>query len=264
MILDGRKLAHQIADDLASQKVPEGKLAVVQVGSDPVSTLYVSKKKEMADTLRVQFLLAKFDEQIGQQELISEIKKLNQDDLIRGIIVQIPLPSHIDRLKIAGSVAWQKDIDGFHYILQSQNFSCVPPTVLAIVELLDFYKIPIQGQKIIIVGGGFLVGQPLFNFFKNKDLDVRILEKNDAGYEKILFDADIAVVSTGGGREFKQEEFKDGATIIDASTVSEEGKIKGDIVYDESWPTSKNIAPVPGGVGPVTVAMLFKNFYFNL
>ncbi len=264
MILDGRKLASKIVADLSSAVAPKGKLVVVQVGRDPVSTLYVAKKREMAASLAVEFCLAQFDELIGEDELIEEVKRLNQDDSVRGIIVQIPLPKHIDRAKIAKAVDSQKDIDGFHCILGAKKYVCVPPTVLAIFELLEFYKISLKGKKIVIVGGGFLVGKPLFNFLKSRNLDVTILEKGNRDYSKTLKKADIAVVSTGGGRRFGEEEFKSGATIIDASTVAEEGKIQGDVEFDGLWPEDKNLAPVPGGVGPVTVAMLFKNFYFKV
>lgn len=264
MILDGRQLAQKTIDLLSSTPPPRGKLVVVQVGHDPVSSLYVAKKREMASALGVDFLLAQFDELIGEEELIAEIKRINQDQTVRGIIVQIPLPKHINRVNVARSVAAEKDIDGFHCILESKKYSCVPPTVLAIFELLEFYKISLEKKQIVIVGGGFLVGKPLYQFLKAQNLDVKILEKDDPKYLQILREADVAVVSTGGGRRFREDEFKDGATVIDASTVSEEGKIQGDVKYDENWPQEKNLAPVPGGVGPVTVAMLFKNFYFNL
>jgi methylenetetrahydrofolate dehydrogenase (NADP+)/methenyltetrahydrofolate cyclohydrolase len=264
MILDGRKLSQKIINDLGAQPAPWGRLAVIQVGDDPVSTLYVAKKKEAAQALGIDFELNKFDEVISQSELINEIKRLNSDSSIRAILVQIPLPSQINRLEVAKEISPEKDIDGFHCILHSGNFKCVPPTVLAIVELLEFYKINLAEKKILIVGGGFLVGQPLFDYFKARGLNVEILGKKDQGYEEKLKEADIAIISTGGGRSFSFVDFKSGATVIDASTVAEEGKIRGDVENDILWPEDINLAPVPGGVGPVTVAMLFKNFFYNL
>lgn len=260
MILDGNKVAKKLLDQLKQKEKPLGEFIVVQVGRDKVSNLYVEKKREMAAWLGVDFKLKNFDESISQENLILEIEKLNNDKKIRGILVQIPLPSHIDRAKIASAIEIKKDVDGFAYILRSNGECFLPPTVLAIDAILDFYKIEKQGKKIEIVGGGFLVGQPLFRLWHENGLNVEILKKDSLNYKSRIKAADIVVVATGGGANFDASDFKSGATVIDASTMAENGKIRGD-VNSEGWPEDKNLAPVPGGVGPVTVAMLYKNFY---
>jgi len=245
---------------VAGRPAPEGKFVVVQVGSDPVSTLYLAKKKEMAEKLGIDFVLRQYDNNISQDELLIEIGKLNEEPSIKGILVQLPLPQHLNRVKIAGAVSAQKDIDGFHCILGKKKYKCVPPTVLAIDELLDFYQIEKTGKKILIVGEGFLVGKPLANFWRGNNLDVSILEIGGANYQEKLKKAEIVVIATGGGGHFSPKDFRTGAVVIDASTVSVGGKFGGD-VSRENWPGDKHLAPVPGGVGPVTVAMLFRNFF---
>jgi len=260
LILKGYKLSNHIISDLTSRHAPTQALAVVQVGDDPVSDLYVLKKQEMAAKLGINFRLIKLNQDILEEELKGEIEKLNEDLAIRGILVQMPLPAHIDRNVIASCIDPKKDIDGFHCILKSDYFKCLPPTILAIDEILDFYKIDKFNKKILIVGAGFLVGSPLFSFWERKHLDVSFLLSKDQGYNRKLKDADIVVVATGGGREFGPSDFKRGATVIDASTVSDEGKIRGDVQWQD-WPEDINLAPVPGGIGPVTVAMLYRNFF---
>lgn len=251
-------MADKIITEIKEKQI-SGSLAVVQVGDDPVSTLYVKKKCEMATELGIDFELVKLPTDIAQNELIKKIDRLSLDPKIRGILVQMPLPSEIDRNIISAQINPKKDVDGFHYILEGSKESPIPPTVLAIDGIIDFYKIEKENKNIVIVGGGFLVGKPLCNFWSNQGLKVSILEKDAPDYENKVFGADIIVISTAGGRVFDQSNFKSGATVIDASTVSENGKTHGDVLL-EGWPEDKNLAPIPGGIGPLTVAMLYKNF----
>lgn len=260
MNLDGNRVAKKIFNELKSKQAPLGRFVVIQVGHDKISGLYVEKKREMAAKLEVDFELKNFAELTTQENLIQEIKRLNNDSKVRGILVQIPLPSQIDRSKIAGAIEPSKDIDGFAYILKSSNAPFLPPTVLAIDEILDFYKIEKSNKKIEIVGGGFLVGRPLSRLWRANGLNAEILEKDSPNYQLRVKEADIVVVATGGGARFSARDFKLGATVIDASTMAEDGKIRGD-VDSEDWPDNINLASVPGGVGPVTVAMLFRNFF---
>lgn len=265
MILRGYPFAQMILGELKEKSVPKGKLVVVQVGDNPVSSLYITAKEKVAKNLKINFERKKFAAGITEPKLMAEIEKLNRDRKVSGILIQLPLPAspaggpvRLDREKIAAAISSQKDIDGFHYILAKAS-RFIPPTVLAIDGLLDFYRIERLGKKILIVGGGFLVGRPLRRFWREKH-EVEILEKGATDYFKKLKEADIVVLATSGGGKFSPDNFKDGATVVDASTVIEDGKLRGDIV-SQSWPDNLNLAPVPGGIGPVTVAMLFKNFY---
>jgi len=260
LILKGYKLARRIIADLGSRVPPTQELAVIQIGDNPVSDLYISKKREMASELGINFRLLRFDESITEAELIKQIDDLNDNPVVRGILIQMPLPQHIEKLKIAEEISLKKDVDGFGYIMRESGFKTFPPTVLAIDEILDFYHIKKENKKILIVGGGFLIGAPLEVFWKNKNFKPQILKANDENYEERLKQSDIVVVATGGGRVFNAEDFKSSATVIDASTVSDSGKIKGDVNLD-NWPDDISLVPVPGGVGPVTVAMLFRNFF---
>ncbi|MDH4358647.1 MAG: bifunctional 5,10-methylenetetrahydrofolate dehydrogenase/5,10-methenyltetrahydrofolate cyclohydrolase [Candidatus Berkelbacteria bacterium] len=260
MILEGRELASRIIKELGAAPPPRNCLAVIQVGNDPVSTLYVAKKKEIADELGVCLKLAKLPATATEDNILAEVLSLNDDSSVGGILVQMPLPQAADRNKIVSAIEPKKDPDGFHCLLKSEKFHCIPPTVLAIDEILDFYQIEKRNKNILVVGGGFLVGRPLFEFWKEKGFQVSILEKDASNYSEELKRAQIAVVSTGGGGRFSFQDFSAGAVVIDASTVSDDGKLRGDVEV-EGWPDDRHLCPVPGGIGPVTVAMLFKNFY---
>jgi len=259
MILDGRIVSEDIITETKKMDIPHGRFVVIQIGDDRISNLYVQKKQELAFELKVAFEVKKFGDDTSEEQLLKVIEDLNQDDSIKGILVQIPLPPAINRSKVASAIVKKKDVDGFHYLM-GEDGGLLPPTVLAIDALLNFYKIEKSGKKILIIGGGFLVGRPLYRFYKEMGCDASILEKDDPNYEKKIHTADIVVVATGGGKIFSSNLFKDGATVVDASTISQGGKIVGDIDKN-SWPPGINLAPVPGGVGPLTVAMLFSNFF---
>jgi len=259
MFLYGQKLAIKIIDELKTRPKPSGCLCAVQVGDDPVSSLYIEKKKEVADTLGVCFKVIKLKKEITQTDLISEIERLNANSKIGAIIVQLPLPEVLNRREVVAKIVPEKDVDGFSFILGEKS-KVIAPTILAIDELLDFYHIEKSNQKILIVGEGFLVGKPLGVFWRKEGLEIDMLLKDDEYYAEKLRDADIVVLAIGGGKTFGYQDFKVGATIIDASTVDDLGKVRGDVSLD-GWAEDKNIAPVPGGVGPVTVAMLFRNLF---
>lgn len=258
MILTGKPVSEKIFVDLQARNKPEGKFVAIQVGSNPVSSFYVEKKREIAQMLSVDFELVRIPEN-SVSKLTEEIEKLNSDPSVRSIMVQIPLPEGFSRGKIAGMIAGDKDIDGFSYIIGREDSKYFPPTVLAIDELLNFYNISKENKKILIVGEGFLVGRPLHRFWQDKKLNAEILKKDDAGYFEKIKNADIVVLATGAGLKLSDKNFKQHAVVIDASTVSENGAIKGDAQIDDSGVV--NIAPVPGGVGPITIAMLFRNFF---
>lgn len=259
MILYGAPLAQQIVSELQNKPLPSGKLAVIKVGDDLTSELYIQKKAEVAKNLSIDFEVMRLKDSIGVEEFKLQITKLNQDRGVRAILLQIPLPKNIDRNWAASLIDPKKDIDGFSYILGKSD-KPIPPTVMAISDLLKFYKIDLDQKTIVIVGGGFLVGKPLFRYFKERGQQVLILEKNAPQYKQILKSGDIVITATGGGGAFSSSDFKDHAVVIDASTVCESGATRGDVDIS-SWDNLKSLSPVPGGIGPVTVAELYKNFY---
>lgn len=258
MILFGKPVADKIFRELQSKTKPVGKFVAIQVGSNPVSSFYVEKKRRVAQMLNVDFELVRISEN-SASKLNDEIEKLNSDPSVRSIMVQIPLPEGFNREEIAAKIVSEKDVDGFSYIIGREDSKYLPPTVLAIDELLNFYNISKENKKILIVGEGFLVGRPLHRFWQDKKLNAEILKKDDAGYCEKIKNADIVVLATGAGLKLSDKNFKQHAVVIDASTVSENGAIKGDAQIDDSGVVS--IAPVPGGVGPITIAMLFRNFF---
>jgi methylenetetrahydrofolate dehydrogenase (NADP+)/methenyltetrahydrofolate cyclohydrolase len=254
MKLSGIPIALKIKNELKARNVPTGRLAIIQVGDDPVSSLYVRKKLEFASELNIQAESVRLE----ADKVESGVSALANDSRVRGIIVQLPLPEGVEREQIISLIPKEKDVDGFHYILENQYIT-YPPTVLAINEILSSYHVPLE-DGVLIVGGGFLVGKPLSKYLASKGIQVEILEKDSSDYRSKLKNAQVVIVATGGGRTFTDNDFKTGAYVIDASTVAEEKKIRGDVVSEGN---TIHLSGVPGGVGPVTVAKLFENF-FNL
>jgi len=259
MILLGKDIFNKLLNELARLDPPSRELAIVQVGDDRASNIYIKKKLELSERLNVRANVYKFSESISEQELLEKIDELNNNSEVSGILIQIPLPPHIDRMKICSGVSFEKDVDGFGYILGNKS-KVVPPTVRAIDEVLNFYNISKENKKIIIVGGGFLVGSPLYRYFREGGFDVELLSEDDDLYFERLQDADIVILATGGGAVFDHTHFAEGSVVIDASTIASDSKLYGDL--EASLIGDKfSFSPVPGGVGPVTVAMLFVNFY---
>ena len=258
MILKGKQLALEIAGEIKKLPLPQGSFVALKGSSDSTTEIYLKKKKEMAEFLGIDFKVIDISK-MSMDQARHLIEKLNEDINVHAIMIQMPLQINLDRDQLAKYISSDKDVDGFHFILGiSQKH--LPPTILAIWSLLERYQIELKDKKILIVGLGFLVGKPLFNFLKSKNIDVDVLEKDQENYFEKIKEADVVVVATGASLRLKESNFKDGATVIDASTISEGGKIVGDVDFD-CWPESKNLAPVPGGVGPLTITMLFKNFY---
>jgi len=252
MRLLGNQIASQIKKGLIRRPNLTAFFVVVQVGQDPVSNLYVKKKVEFAKDIGVPIEVKK----TSKDKIEKDLRSLSKDDRVKGIIVQLPLPEGLDREKVLGIIPKEKDVDGFNYIL-NRPFKSYPPTILAISKIMTDYNLPVK-EGVLIIGGGFLVGSPLRKFLNEKGIKAKILTKDDPDYDKKIKNSDVVVVATGGGRYFGQKDFKQGAFVIDASTVADEGKTRGDVNPEGEL---INLAPVPRGVGPVTVAMLFKNLY---
>jgi len=252
MTFEGKLLAEKILKELKVTNHHPG-LAVVLVGEDPVSLSYVQKKEEIAQNLGVVFKLYHLAGFSSQEEVEKLICDLNENKFIQGIVIQLPLPNGFEVDKILQTINPQKDIDGFSGIYPA-------PTVQAILELLDFYRIDVEGKKIVIVGHGRLVGKPLEVVLQKQGVKPIICNSKTENLSQITASADILISATGVAGIIKPEMVSKEAIVIDAGSSEVSGHILGDVekkVYEKV----KSYSPVPGGVGPVTVAILMRNLF---
>lgn len=238
-------------------------LAVIQVGHDEASKVYVKQKEKLALELGYKFIHKVFDENVDQDKLIRYIKKLNKDDSIDGILVQMPLPNHLDSSLIQNTVDSYKDVDGLTFInagrLVQGMPSLVPCTPKGIIDLLDEYKIKLEGSQVVVVGRSVLVGKPMANLLTNRNASVTICHSKTKDINLYTENADIVIVAVGKPGFLKEDMVKEGAVVIDVGINRMNGKLKGDVDYDNVSKVAGYITPVPGGVGPMTVYELMHN-----
>ena len=271
--IDGKAFSQVILEKIREEhnqlKEKYGKqagLAVVIVGNNPASQVYVRNKMKACENVGFYSENIELDENISEEELLQEIDKLNKNDRINGILVQLPLPSHINELKIIDSISPEKDVDGFHVanigkmvIGDETGFlSCTP---YGIMQLLEEYKIEIAGKDAVIIGRSNIVGKPLALMLIQKGATVQVCNSRTKDLRKKLNDADIIIVAAGVPKLLKKEDVKEGAVVIDVGINRVDGKICGDVDYEEVAERASYITPVPGGVGPMTIASLIKNTF---
>lgn len=271
--IDGKAFSQVILEKIREEhnqlKEKYGKqagLAVVIVGNNPASQVYVRNKMKACENVGFYSENIELDENISEKELLQEIDKLNKNDRINGILVQLPLPSHINELKIIDSISPEKDVDGFHVanigkmvIGDETGFlSCTP---YGIMQLLEEYKIEIAGKDAVIIGRSNIVGKPMALMLIQKGATVQVCNSRTKDLRKKLNDADIIVVAAGVPKLLKKEDVKEGAVVIDVGINRVDGKICGDVDYEEVAERASYITPVPGGVGPMTIASLIKNTF---
>lgn len=244
------------------------RLTVVMVGDDPASLSYVAAKKNQADVLGIDFHLQRFPENIDQKSVCKEITLLGSDRKTSGIIIQLPLPHNLARQKVLDSVPADKDVDGLTTsnqisISNGEKKAFIPPTPAAIFRLLDEYDISLMNKKILIVGFGDLVGKPLQKILAQKDISVDVINSATKDTKTLYKSADIVITAVGKPRLIKGEMLKLGVVVIDAGAAMERSGSKinmaGDADFSSVSKVASAISPVPGGVGPVTVAMLYEN-----
>ncbi len=280
-ILDGKKVSNDIKDEIAEvvsemkakgEKVPH--LAAVLVGENGASLTYVNSKVKSCERIGFDSTLVKLDATITEDDLLAEIDALNNNDAIDGFIVQLPLPKHIDEQKILLAINPDKDVDGFH----PTNFgkmaldmpSFIPATPFGIIELLERYKIETSGKHCVVIGRSHIVGRPMSILMSRKgfpgDATVTLTHSRTQNLEAITQSADIIISALGVPNFLKANMVKEGAVVIDVGitrvkddTATRGYKIVGDVDFEEVAPKSSYITPVPGGVGPMTIAMLLKN-----
>ena len=271
--IDGKAFSQVILEKIREEhnqlKEKYGKqagLAVVIVGNNPASQVYVRNKMKACENVGFYSENIELDENISEKELLQEIDKLNKNDRINGILVQLPLPSHINELKIIDSISPEKDVDGFHVsnigkmvIGDETGFlSCTP---YGIMQLLEEYEIEIAGKDAVIIGRSNIVGKPMALMLIQKGATVQICNSRTKDLRKKLNKADIIVVAAGVPKLLKKEDVKEGAVVIDVGINRVDGKICGDVDYEEVAERASYITPVPGGVGPMTIASLIKNTF---
>ena len=271
--IDGKAFSQVILEKIREEhnqlKEKYGKqagLAVVIVGNNPASQVYVRNKMKACENVGFYSENIELDENISEKELLQEIDKLNKNDRINGILIQLPLPSHINELKIIDSISPEKDVDGFHVanigkmvIGDETGFlSCTP---YGIMQLLEEYKIEIAGKDAVVIGRSNIVGKPMALMLIQKGATVQVCNSRTKDLRKKLNDADIIIVAAGVPKLLKKEDVKEGAVVIDVGINRVDGKICGDVDYEEVAERASYITPVPGGVGPMTIASLIKNTF---
>lgn len=265
MILEGKTLKNKILNELKEEislLTIKPTLAVIQVGNDPASDVYVSQKEKMAYSVGYNFIHEKLDEMVTQDELLDIINKYNNDSKIDGILVQMPLPKHLDENIIQNAIDYKKDVDGLTDVnagrLLHNKDSLVACTSLGIIELLKYYNIPIEGKNVVIVGRSNLVSKPLYSLFINENATVTMCHSKTTSLSDFTRNADILVVAVGKPNFITRDMVKENSTVIDVGINRIEGKLCGDADFDNIKDVA-NITPVPGGVGQMTVAILGNN-----
>jgi methylenetetrahydrofolate dehydrogenase (NADP+)/methenyltetrahydrofolate cyclohydrolase len=268
--IDGKKISQQIKEELkekvALQKA-EGKLgalAVVQVGADPASSVYVRNKKNACAFIGIESLAYELPEETSEEELLSLITELNGNPKVKGILVQLPLPAHINEDKVIQAISPKKDVDGFHpqsvgaMAIGEKGF--LPCTPAGIIQLLKRSNLEISGKHCVVVGRSNIVGKPMALLMLRENATVTITHSKTKNLPEVCRQADILIVAMGRPQYIGAEYVKEGAVVIDVGIHRDAGnKLCGDVKFDEVEPIASAITPVPGGVGPMTIAMLMDN-----
>lgn len=265
--IDGKMISNQVKDECRERVEKEGlevTLAVIQVGNDPASTVYVGNKKKACEYIGIHSLSYELPEETTEEELLELVKKLNQDKNVHGILVQLPLPAHIDEDKVIQTISPKKDVDGFHpqsvgalSIGQPGFVSCTPA---GIIQLLKRSDIEIDGKECVIVGRSNIVGKPMALLMLRENATVTVCHSHTANLKEVTKRADILIVAIGKPKFITKEYVKEGAVVIDVGIHrNEANKLCGDVDFDDVEPICSAITPVPGGVGPMTIAMLMNN-----
>lgn len=269
-LIDGKAIAQEIKNEckekaafLKEQGITKT-LAVIQVGSDPASSVYVRNKKNACAFVGIESLSYELPDTTSEEELLSLIRELNDNSKVNGILVQLPLPSHIDEDKVIQTISPTKDVDGFHIqnagALATGEKGFVPCTPLGVIELLKRSNISIEGKHCVVLGRSNIVGKPMAQLLLKENGTVTICHSKTTNLKELTRQADILVVAIGKPKFVDASFVKEGAVVIDVGIHrNENNKLCGDVNFDDVAPHTSAITPVPGGVGPMTIAMLMKN-----
>lgn len=269
-IINGKEISTQIKDELKAKvaeyksKGTEISLAVIQVGNDPASSVYVNNKKKACEYVGINSLAYELPEETTQDELLNLIEQLNGKKEVNGILVQLPLPKHIDEDKVIQAIDPKKDVDGFHpqsvgalCIGQPGFVSCTPA---GIIQLLKRSGVKIEGKECVVIGRSNIVGKPMAILMLRENATVTIAHSKTQNLQEICKRADILIAAVGRPKMITKDYVKEGAVVIDVGIHrNADNKLCGDVDYGDVAPVCSKITPVPGGVGPMTIAMLMSN-----
>ena len=269
-LIDGKLISTQIKDELKEEvaelkkKGIEGCLAVIQVGNDPASSVYVRNKKKACEYVGIKSLSYELVEETTEDEILKLIEKLNADASVNGILCQLPLPKHIDEDKVIDAIDPKKDVDGFSpqrdgaLVIGKPGF--LPCTPAGIIQLLKRSNIDIDGKSCVVVGRSNIVGKPMSLLMLRENATVTVCHSHTKDLKEVCKNADILIVAIGKPKFIDASYVKDGAVVIDVGIHrNAENKLCGDVDFDSVMPKASHITPVPGGVGPMTIAMLMSN-----
>jgi len=268
IILDGKATADRLNLKL-KERIYEGgyeiRFSLIMVASNPASEIYVNNKIKACELVGINVKLLRASENIPEKELIDMIERENLDSKVSAILVQLPLPKHINERKVLNSINPSKDVDGLSLLNQGKLFynevGIRPATPLAVITLLQEYGIKLEGKRVVIVGRSNLVGKPLAMMFLEADASVTITHSKSTNLKDICKEADILVVAIGNPKFIKPDYIKKDSCVIDVGINRVEGKLVGDVDFDSVSPLVKYITPVPKGIGPMTVHCLLMNIY---
>lgn len=266
-LLDGKKLAQKMQAEmkervsLLKEKGIIPGLTVILVGEDKASQVYVRNKERQAKQAGINSQVIRLPEETSQIDLIKQVEQLNQDSTVHGILVQLPLPKHIDEQTVLLSIAYEKDVDGFHPMNMGNFFlgndGALPCTPYGIMKLLAEYDISLEGKRAVVIGRSNIVGKPMAVMLMNEHATVTIAHSRTQDLKALAKQADILVVAIGRGHFITGDDIKEGAVVVDVGmNRNDEGKLIGDVDTESVKGIASYVTPVPGGVGPMTITML--------
>lgn len=269
-IISGTELAKKLKNEMRMEvsalkekygRVPH--LVVIMVGDDPASQSYVKGKSKACDEVGIQNTTVYLDKDISQVELLRRIQEFNLNDKVDGILVQLPLPPHIDEHAVMNFINPQRDVDGFHPFnvdgLYTGKECIYPCTPKGIIKLLDYANVPIKGANVVVIGRSNIVGLPVAKMLLDRDATVTVCHSKTQGLSEITKKADILVVAIGKPKFVTEDMVREGAVVIDVGVNRVDGKLCGDVDFENVKDKASVITPVPGGVGPMTITCLMEN-----
>ena len=272
-IIDGKALSDKILKEIENEhselQAKVGRkagLAVIIVGENPASQIYVRNKIRACERVGFHSETIRLDENITEESLLLKIKKLNNDNNIDGILVQLPIPKHINELKVINAISAEKDVDGFHTtnigkMMIGDETGFLPCTPAGVIQMFEEYNIDLEGKDVLVIGQSNIVGKPMTLLLINKRATVQVCNSKTKNLPEKLQKADVVVAAAGSPKLVKGSDVKEGVVVIDIGINRVDGKICGDVDFEEVSQKASYITPVPGGVGPMTIAMLIKNTF---
>lgn len=270
-IIDGKALSEKTLeeikethDELQKKAGRKAGLAVIIVGENPASKIYVRNKIRACEKVGFNSETIRLDESISEENLLLEIEKLNNDDNIDGILVQLPLPKHINELEVINAISAEKDVDGFHTtnigkMMIGDETGFLPCTPAGVIQMFEEYNIDLEGKDVLVIGQSNIVGKPMTLLLIKKRATVQVCNSKTKNLSEKLQKSDVVVAAAGSPKLVKASDVKEGVVVIDVGINRVDGKLCGDVDFDEVSKKASFITPVPGGVGPMTIAMLIKN-----